>query len=85
MGLNSIVIIITTALTALLDKINISTAFKISLSFIFGFIGIVEYVCGFFSKGTITDNWVIITDLVLLVFQILILIITHTVSSKANN
>lgn len=85
MGLNSIVIIITTALTALLDRINISTAFKISLSFIFGFIGIVEYVCGFFSKGTITDNWVIITDLVLLVFQILILIITHTVSSKANN
>lgn len=85
MGLNSIVIIITTALTALLDKINISTAFKISLSFIFGFIGVVEYVCGFFSKDTITDNWVIITDLVLLVFQILILIITHTVSSKASN
>ena len=85
MGLNSIVIIITTALTALLDKINISTAFKISLSFLFGFIGMVEYICGFLSKGTIIDNWVIITDLVLLVFQILILIVIHAVSSKANN
>ena len=85
MVLNSVIIIITTALTALLDKINLSTAYKISLSFLFGFIGIVEYVCGFFSQGTLTDNWVIITDLVLLVIQVIILIVTHTVSSKVNN
>ena len=83
--LNSIVIIVTTALIALLDKIYLSTAYKISLSFIFGFIGIIEYICGFFSKCTIIDNWIIITDLILLVIQVLILIITNTVSSKVNN
>ena len=85
MCLNSTVIIITTVLIALLDKINLSTAYKISMSFVFGFLGIVEYMCGFFSKSTITDNWVIIIDLILLVIQVLILIVANTVSSKVNN
>lgn len=84
MCLNSIVIIITTALITLLDRIVMSTAYKISLSFIFGSIGIVEYICGFFSKCTLTDNWVIITDLILLVIQVLLLTVTTTVSSKLN-
>ena len=84
MCLNSIVIIITTTLITLLDRIVMSTAYKISLSFIFGSIGIVEYICGFFSKCTITDNWVIITDLILQVVQVLLLIVTTTVSSKLN-
>ena len=83
--LNSIVVVIATALIALLGRINLSTAYKISLSFIFGFIGFVEYICGFFSKCTVTDNWVIITDLILLVIQLLILIVTTTVTSKVNN
>ncbi len=84
-GLNSIVIIVTTALIALLDKINLSTAFKISLSYIWGFVGISEYICGLFSKGSVTDNWVIIVDLVLLVTQFLALIVINMVSSKVNN
>jgi len=79
------VIIITTVLIALLDRIKLSAAYKISLFLIFGFIGIIEYICGFFSKCTITDNWVIIVDLLLLVIQVLIIIITNTVSSKVNN
>lgn len=82
--LNSVVIIITTALIALLDKMNLSPAFKISLSYIWGFIGILEYICVFFSKCTITDNWVIITNLILLLIQILILIVVKSVSSKLN-
>jgi hypothetical protein len=85
MCLNSIVIIVTTASITLLDRTNLSTAYKISLSFIFGSIGIIEYICGFFSKCTVTDNWVIITDLILLVIQLLILIVTTTVTSKVNN
>lgn len=85
MCLNSIVIIVTTASITLLDRTNLSTAYKISLSFIFGSIGIVEYICGFFSKSTITDNWLIIIDIILLVIQVLILIATTLVSSKVNN
>ena len=84
MCLNSIVIIITTVLIALIDRIRLSTAYKISLSFIFSIIGIVEYICGFFSKGTLTNNWVIITDLILLVLQVLIVIITNTITKKVN-
>lgn len=85
MCLNSAIILITTVLIVLLDKINLSTAFKISLSYLFGFIGTIEYVVGFFSKDTLTDNWVVITYLVLLVFEILILIVTNTISTKTNN
>ena len=84
MCLNSIVIIITTVLIAVLDRIYLSTAYKISLYFIFGIIGIVEYICGFFSKGTLTDNWVIITDLILLALQVLIIIVTNTITTKVN-
>lgn len=83
--LNSIVIIVTTALIELLYRIKLSTAYKLSLSFTFGSIGIIEYICGFFSKCTITDNWIIITDLILLVFQVLILITTTSISTKVNN
>lgn len=69
----------------LLDRIKLSTAYKISLSLIFGSIGIFEYICGFFSKCTITDNWVIITYLILLVIQVLILIAATAISLKVNN
>ena len=85
MCFNSIVIIVTTVFITLLDRIKLSTAYKISLSFIFGSIGIIEYICGFFSKCTITDNWLIITNLILLVIQVLILIVTTAISSKVNN
>lgn len=85
MCLNSIVIINTTVLITLLNRIKLSTAYKISLSFIFGSIGIIEYICGFFSRCTITDNWVIITNLILLVIQVLILIVTTAITSKINN
>ena len=83
--LNSIVIIVTTALIGLLDRVKLSNAYKISLSFTFSSIGIVEYICGFFSKCTITDNWVIISNLILLVIQVLILFVTTSISTKANN
>ena len=83
--LNSIVIIVTTAFITMLDRIKLSTAYKISLSFIFGSIGIIEYICGFFSKCTITDNLVIIINLIILVIQVLILIVTTAISLKVNN
>ena len=83
--LNSIVVVITTILITLLGRISLSTAYRISLSFLFGFIGIIECICGFFSKSTIADNWVIVVNLILLVIQVLILIVTSTVTLKINN
>lgn len=85
MCLNSAIILITTVLIVLLDKVHLSTAFKISLGYLFGFIGAIEYVVGFFSKATLTDNWIVITYLTLLVIEVLILIVTNAVSTKANN
>lgn len=80
--LNSVVIIVTTILIFVLNKIEIRDAFRFSLTFFFAFIGFVCFIFGFFSKGTFTDNWPIIADVILLAFEVILLLVTSFVSKS---
>ena len=82
MVLNSIVIVITTLLIWLLSSNNQRTAFAVSLTFLYSFLGIIQLVLGIFSPARITDNWMIVAIIALLVLECTLLIITKTISKK---
>lgn len=79
---NSIVIVIATALIVLLQKMKIKDAFRISLTYIFGAVGILTYGLGFLSPPHIENNWVIIADIIILVLVFLLLIMANFISLK---
>lgn len=82
MVLNSIVIVVTTMLIWFSSSNSQRTAFAISLTFLYSFIGIIQLVLGIFSPARITDNWMIVTIIALLVLECSLLIITRTISKK---
>lgn len=81
--LNSVIIAITTAMIMFVNSTKIKSAFKFSLSFIFIFGGLVEFICGLFSKSSIYDNWVILLCTIITILEITLL--TTIVSMSKNN
>lgn len=82
MVLNSIVIVITTLLIWLSSGNGQRTAFSISLTFLYLFLGILQLVLGVLSPASVTDNWMIVIIIALLVLECMLLIITKTISRK---
>lgn len=83
--LNSVIIFITTLTIVWINKIRIKTAFKISLTYIIITLGSLECVIGLLSKNDITDNWVIIADLILTVIALILIIAAKYTSLKSDN
>ena len=54
----------------------------VSLTFLYSFLGIIQLVLGIFSPARITDNWMIVTIIALLVLECTLLIVTKTISKK---
>lgn len=78
----SAAIIVTVVLLCLLSTVRLKDAFAISLSFLFVFLGLVEFILGCCSPDTLTDNGYIVAALVLLLFEISTLIICNQINKK---
>ncbi|MBP3741257.1 MAG: hypothetical protein J6I41_09085 [Bacteroidales bacterium] len=81
----SLVIVLTTTLMYITEYITMKDAFRVSLPFVFAFLGLVMFLLMLFSKHQLQDNWCVAVSLVLLLIEALTLFITHRVSTKFIN
>ena len=79
---SSAVIVSTFLLIYAIGVLPMQDAFKVSLSFMSVFFGVVEFVLGVLSPCEIHDNWYLIAILILVVVQLIIVITSYTVSSR---
>ena len=78
----SVVIIVTTLLTYLLEMQTMKDGFRISLPFILGFIGLIQYILGIISEPHLEDNGHVIAAVIMAVFEVVILLICNKVSKN---
>jgi hypothetical protein len=80
MCLNCGVIAATTTLLYVLKCITLKDGYYVSLSMLFGIMGIIEFILGLFAPQRYTDNWYLITIILLVIFEAIVLTITHIIS-----
>lgn len=66
----------------LLQSIRLKDAFAISLAFLFGFLGIVEFILGVLSPDRFRDNGCLIVSVILFVIEAVFLIICNRITLK---
>ena len=76
----SLVIVLTTTLMYITEYITMKDAFRVSLPFVFAFLGLVMFLLMLFSKHQLQDNWCVAVSLVLLLIEALVLYITYRIS-----
>jgi len=82
MYLNCGVILLSGIVLYVVNTINLKDAFKYSLTTIFGFVGFVEYILGFFAPSELTNNWFAILVIVVFAIEIIILLLTNYITTK---
>ena len=82
MGVNCGVIVLNTVLLLSLYWLNMRDAFRLSFSFLFTFLAVVEIILGCLMPQKLQDNGYLIAMIVLLVIEISIMVITNIVSTK---
>lgn len=82
LAVSSAVIIATALLLYLTATIRLKDGFRVSLLLLFAAAGVVEYILSLLAPPCLTDNWWLILAICLLAAEALLLIITHTVSTK---
>lgn len=82
MGVNCGVIALNTALLLSLYRLNMRDAFRISFSFLFTFLSIVEIILGCLMPRLLQDNGYLIALIVLLFFEIALIVVTNILSNK---
>ena len=82
MGVNCGVIALNTALLLRLYWLNIRDAFRISVSFLFSFLAIVEIVLGCLMPEKLQDNGYLIATIVILFIELTLMVITNIMSNK---
>lgn len=78
----SIVIVINTTLILLTQLIPFRSGFAISLSFLYTFLGAVEFILGLVSHQHIYDNGYVIAVVVLIVLQVLLAVLAFGLTKK---
>lgn len=81
-GLNSGVIIINSILLYLTVAMKLKDGYKVSLSGLFGFMAIVEYVACLFAPIGVENNVILIVGVIILFLEILILICAGILTNK---
>jgi len=82
---STVIIVITTLiLLAVNNRITLKDGFKVSLNFIIPTIGLIEYLLAVFMPSKFTDNWCLISVIILFVVEAVLLIAAHSVSTKIN-
>ena len=79
--LTSVVIIATTLLLGWLSSSNLKDAFKISLTVLFSFLGLVEFVLGLIAPSQFENNWYLVVIIVLIIIESLF-VISSSLASK---
>lgn len=82
MGVNCGVIALNTALLLSLYWINMRDAFRISFSFLFSFLAVVEIILGCLIPQKLQDNGYLIAMIVLLFAEISLLVIINIMFNK---
>ena len=78
----SIIILLTAGLLYATTVIQLKDAFRVSLSIIFAFVGLVLYLLLLFAPHHIQDNWAIIAAILLIITEIIVLFVAHQISIK---
>ena len=82
MGVNCGVIALNSALLFCLWQFNLRDAFRISFSFLFSFLGIVELVLGCLIPQKLEDNGFLIATITILFIEISLFVIVNILSNK---
>lgn len=82
--MNSVVILLSGIVLLALSYMPLKDAFKYSLSYLFGLIGFVEYILGFFAPSELNDNWFVVLIVVILFLEIILISLTNFVTQKNN-
>ncbi|MDR1747223.1 MAG: hypothetical protein LBR49_08140 [Tannerella sp.] len=82
MGINCGVIIANTVLLYFLCCITLKDAFRISLSFLFSFLGFVEFILGLLAPQRYEDNGYLVAVILIVAFEAIVLVITNLVSKN---
>ena len=82
MGVNCGVIALNTALLFCLYQFNMRDAFRITLSFLFVIVGLIELILGCFMQQHLQDNVCLITIPILLFAEISLIVIVNILSNK---
>ncbi|MDD7528777.1 MAG: hypothetical protein PUK04_04855 [Bacteroidales bacterium] len=82
MGVNCGIIAINTVLLVSLYVLNVRDAFRISFSFLFSILAIVEIILGCLMPQKLQDNGYLIASLVSLFFEIIPIVVINILSNK---
>lgn len=82
MGANCGVIALNTALLFCLYQFNMRDVFRISLSFIFAIVGLIELILGCFMQQHLQDNACLIAILIFLFAEVSLFVIVNILSNK---
>ena len=82
---SDIVILINTLLIYNLSNSQVSNGFKISLSFVFPFLGLISFILAVFSPPEIKDNLFFIGFVVLLFIEIAIFLVSKKIKQIYQN
>ncbi len=85
MGVNCGVIALNSALLFCLWQFNLRDAFRISFSFLFSVLSIVELVLGCLIPQKLEDNGYLIAIIAILFVEITLFVITNILSNKIND
>lgn len=80
--ISSVVIMVTTLLLYLTTVIQLKDGYKISLALLFLIAGVFEYVLSLYAPNHFKDNWWLIVVILFMAFEIILLIVTNTISKK---
>ena len=81
---SSIVIMATGVLLYVADSIHQKDGFKVSLMLLFSMGGVIEFILSLIAPNHFTDNWWLILAIGLMAAEIILLIITNSISNKIN-
>lgn len=81
---SSTVIVATGVLLYVADSIHLKDGFKVSLMLLFAMVGVIEFILSLIAPNHFTDNWWLILASGLMAAEIILLIITNTISNKLN-
>lgn len=76
----SLVIVLTTTLMYITECITMKDAFRVSLPFVFAFLGLVMFLLMLFSKSQLQDNWRVIVSLIIILVEVIVVYVTHRIS-----
>ena len=79
---SSIVIVATGVLLYVADSIHLKDGFKVSLMLLFSMGGVIEFILSLIAPNHFADNWWLIVTIGLMATEVILLIITNTVSTK---